>query len=880
MKKAVLSRTLSLAAGTGMLAVLWNVPRWMSWDDTAATNWLAALQLAGPLLALVFGGLAAARSTGRDRLAWQLIAAGSLLYVLGNIAYIVAGLSGGAGTFPTLPDLAFFVMALLFGGGISLYSRRRSHSLVINTYNFALLYGAVIFGVLFLLHHEIKASRLGEFATIVAFLYPALWGSVAALAAVLLVLYPGAARRLPLALLCLAVAAEATADFIYASELMRGVYQAGGWPHVLWMVSAALIAWAAVEHMRLAKSPAIHLGDEGEEPSRLLGQAVAPALIMFLILITGTISGAFGEGVYRYFAASLTVLLTLTLGLREFWVVNTRRQLQGIAEERLMKLTDSEDRLTSVLESTSDSVLVIDLNWKIRFYNRQALELVPELAECGIGASYWDLLRPDEREIYGSHLEHVLTTGEPWEVEVFSEARQFWLDLRAYPTGKGISLFFRDVTEQRRIREENAHLAQHDFLTGLYSRGVFNRKLDEELGSALCRAVLLVDLDAFKEINDTKGHAVGDAVLVEIAKRVRASAPDDCLVARLGGDEFALIVENWPPEELVGLGERIVEALSRPIVDCGHSVVVGASVGIASSQEGTVGGELFMRADIALYDAKAAGRGRVLLFDPSMEARIRDRWALLADLAHAVESGEFEIAYQPLLDTASLRTAGFEALLRWRHPRRGLVRPDEFIPLAEESGLIIALGEWALRAAAAEAVKWPKELSLAVNVSTQQLAHPQFLDAVVAALMDTGLDHRRLELEVTESALLQDTNLHVLTAISDLGIRVVLDDFGTGYSSLSYLQRFHFSKLKIDRSFIMSVPQNSKSKAIISTVVDLARTLGMRVTAEGVETADQFDWIAENCDQLQGYYIARPMPPAEILAYLAVETDMPRLRQA
>ena len=826
---------------------------------------------------------AALRLTGAKvatDLAWQLLAAGSLFYLIGNIAYIVIALSGDVAAFPTLPDLAFFLMALLFAAGIMIYSRRRSLPLMINTYNFALLYGAVIFGVRFLLHHEIKASVLSEFATIVAFLYPALWGSVAALAVVRLVLYPSGARRLPIALLCLAVVAEATADFIYASQLMRHAYQVGGWPHLLWMVSAALIAWAAIEHIRLASSPAIELDDGSQETPRLIGQAAAPALILFIILITGTISGAFGRGIYQYGAACVTILLTLTIGLREYWVIKTRRHLQDVAEESLRKLSESEDRLTSVLDTTSDSVVVVDLNWKIRFYNREALKLVPELAGCGVGGSYWDLLRLDEREIVGPHLERVLEIGEPWEEEVFSPARQLWVNLRAFPTGNGISMFFRDVTDQRRIREENDHLAQHDFLTGLYNRSIFNRRIHGHVGATGSRAVLVIDLDFFKEINDTKGHAVGDAVLVEVAKRLREIAPENSLVARLGGDEFAIVLENWLPDESFQLGDVMVETLSHPIAELGHSLTVGASVGIASTHSGAVVADLFIKADIALYDAKAAGRGRVMLFEPSMEARIRDRWALLADLAHAAEKGELELAYQPLLDTASCRTVGFEALLRWRHPSRGIIRPDEFIPLAEESGLIIGIGEWALRAATAEAATWSKELSVAVNVSTCQLAQAQFLDTIVNALMDKGLDPRRLELEVTESALLDDANLSILKAINDLGIRIALDDFGTGYSSLSYLQRFQFSKLKIDRSFIMNVPAHGKSKAIVRTVVELARTLGMRVTAEGVETAAQFEWIADNCDQVQGYYIARPMPPAEIPAYLANEADKPRRRSA
>ena len=870
---AVLSRLSLAALVAGILVVLWTLPRWANWDDSAATNWLAALQLAGPVTALVVGGVAAARSKGRDRKAWQLFATGSALYVVGNVAYIVNALGGYASVFPTLPDLAFFAMALLFAGGIIIYSRRRALPVIIHTYNFILLYGAVVFGVRFLLHYEIRDSRLSEYATIVAFLYPALWGSVAALAVVRLVLYPSGARRLPIALLCLAVVVEATADFIYATQLMRDAFQVGGWPHFLWMVSAALVVWAASEHILIASSPAVELDDGRQQAPRLVGQAAVPALIMFLILITGTISGAFGRGVYQYFAGCLTIILTLTVGLRELWVLKTRKLLQAVAEERLLKLSESENRLTAVLESTSDSVLVLDLNWEVRFFNREALVVAPELTEIGIGGSYWDLLRQDEREILGPPLRQVLAAGEPWEAEVFSPSRQIWVYLRAFPTGDGLSLFFRDVTEQRRIREENAHLAQRDFLTGLHNRSMFNRKLDEELGFAASRAVLVIDLDFFKEINDTKGHAVGDAVLVEVARRIRASVPDDSLVARLGGDEFAIVIEDCSPDDLVELGNQIIHTLSCPIVEECQSLTVGACVGIASTHAGAQCADLFIKADIALYDAKAAGRGRVMMFESSMEARIRDRWALLRDLANAAEKGQFELLYQPLLDTVSRRTAGFEALLRWRHPTRGLISPTVFIPLAEEGGLIVDIGGWVLRTATAEAARWPKELSIAVNVSTCQLAHAKFLDTIVTGLLDSGLDHRRLELEVTESALLSDTNLPILKEINDLGIRIALDDFGTGYSSLSYLQRFQFSKIKIDRSFITGVPTDAKSRAIVKTVVDLARTLGMSVTAEGVETADQFDWIAENCDQVQGYYVARPMPSKEVPAYLALEAE-------
>ena len=256
-----------------------------------------------------------------------------------------------------------------------------------------------------------------------------------------------------------------------------------------------------------------------------------------------------------------------------------------------------------------------------------------------------------------------------------------------------------------------------------------------------------------------------------------------------------------------------------------------------------------------------------------MEIRLRERKVLLEDLSRAVENNELELAYQPLLDTSSSRTVGFEALLRWRHPVRGLVSPIDFIGLAEESGLIEEIGEWALRAACAEAARWPSDLSISVNLSTRQLADEGLVKMIVSALLDTGLDHRRLELEVTESALLQETNLEVLKSIQNLGISLALDDFGTGYSSLSYLQRFQFDKLKIDRSFIIDVSENGKSKAIVSAVVELARILGMSVTAEGVETQAQFDWVAKYCDQVQGYFISRPMSASDAAAYLVDEDE-------
>lgn len=871
-KGGEMTRLLILAMGACALVLLWQIPQLLGWNENAGLNWLGALQLSGPTLAATLSIVAAVRSSHRDRLAWSLVSAGSLIYIGANLAYISVARDGQY-VFPTLVDAAFFIMALLFAAAILLYGRGRFNSAAIHTYNFILLYGATIVGTRFLLHHEIKASHLSEFGTLVAFLYPALWCSIAALAAIILALHPRGKTRLPMALLTAALAFEGGADFIYAVQLMNSSYYVGGWPHFFWMISALLIAWAAAEHSLVARSAGSEMHTDIGERQRTWSQAVAPAAILFVILITGSISGAFGRGIFQYFSGSLAVILAIVVGLREYWIVTTRNRLERTADERLLKLSDSEMRLSSVLESTSDSVLVLDAKWQIRYFNSQALAMIPELVDCGIGGNFWDSLQSEERETYGPYFESVLATGEPLALETFNEARQMWIDLRAYSTGNGISLFFRDISEQRRIRDEIVQLAHHDFLTGLYNRAIFSRKLGEAIASGSMTAVLLIDLDAFKEINDTLGHGVGDTVLVEVAERLRICTPDDCLLARLGGDEFAIIMEDRELADVVDLGNRITDALVTPINQVDRFLTIGVSIGIASTATVSSGIDLFTTADIALYEAKARRGGNVVVFKPMMEVRLRERKELLEDLSNAVKNGELELAYQPLLDTSSSRTVGFEALLRWKHPVRGLVSPVQFIGLAEESGLITEIGEWVMHTACAEATKWPSELSISVNLSTRQLANEGLVNMIVSALMDTGLDHRRLELEVTESALLEEANLPTLMAIQDLGISLALDDFGTGYSSLSYLQRFQFNKLKIDRSFIMDVPENAKSKAIVSAVVELARTMGMCVTAEGVETTAQFDWVAKRCDQVQGYFVSKPMSASDTAAYLLHENE-------
>ncbi len=433
-----------------------------------------------------------------------------------------------------------------------------------------------------------------------------------------------------------------------------------------------------------------------------------------------------------------------------------------------------------------------------------------------------------------------------------------------------------DVTEQREAETRIAHLAHHDALTGLPNRLLFRERLDRALAVARRGAgfaLLLVDLDYFKEVNDTLGHPVGDALLQAVAGRMQAELRETDTLARLGGDEFAVIAVNVAqPQGATIVARRLVEVLAAPFDLDGQQVVIGGSIGITlAPADGLDADGLLKGADMALYCAKAEGRGGWCFFEPEMDARMHLRRALELDLRRALAMNEFELFYQPVVEIRSRRVVGLEALLRWRHPERGLVLPDAFIPLAEEIGLIVPIGELVLTRACTDTTTWPGSPKVAVNLSPVQFTSRGLVDAVATALEMSGLDPTRLELEVTERVLLRDTQATVATLhrLRGLGVRLAMDDFGTGYSSLSYLQRFPFDKVKIDRSFTSGLEQLRQSNAIVHAIVDLCAGLGMITTAEGVETEAQFDILQRaGCDEAQGYLFSRPRPAGEIAALL------------
>jgi len=429
-----------------------------------------------------------------------------------------------------------------------------------------------------------------------------------------------------------------------------------------------------------------------------------------------------------------------------------------------------------------------------------------------------------------------------------------------------------ETEERARAEALVTHMAHHDALTRLPNRLRFREELEQGLARAHgedALAVLCLDLDNFKAVNDTLGHPVGDALLKVVAERLLEGAGETNTVARLGGDEFAIVQTGAAqPVGATVLAQHLIETIAAPYEIDGHSVVIGTSIGIAvAPNDGTDPDAILKNADLALYRAKAEGRGGYRFFEAAMDASMQARRLLELDLRSALGLNQFELMYQPLVDLTTADVKGFEALLRWRHPERGLVSPAEFIPLAEEIGLITQIGAWVLRRACAEAATWPSHLTVAVNLSPVQFTSKALVLDVVTALGTSSLAPRRLELEITEAVLLHDTEatLATLTHLKGLGVHISMDDFGTGYSSLSYLRKFPFDKIKIDQSFIRDLSKTPESMAIVRAVAGLGRSLGISTTAEGVETLEQLRTVkAEGCTQVQGYLLSRPLAARDV----------------
>ena len=558
---------------------------------------------------------------------------------------------------------------------------------------------------------------------------------------------------------------------------------------------------------------------------------------------------------YKLFGICITLLILVAGGLL---LSNTRRVLI------------SRQVLRDAVDTINQGIVMVDARGRIPVINRRASELlhIPHSASGGrrsVSAEDIELLNTDDAGADRTH-EQVRADGRTLEIHT-----------HPLSTG-GVVRTFADVTERKRADARTIHLALHDSLTGLANRRLLADRLDEalarELEGGLGGAMLLIDLDRFKNINDIRGHLFGDRVLMEAATRLRSVVSSVDLVARIGGDEFCVLqIAQDEPAAAEALAREMVRRLSEPYQIEGQEVLLSASVGIACyPANGSSVDQLLTNADTALYRAKESGRAALRLYEPSMDVRIAERRLLEQDLRSALALEQLSIFYQPILDSTSCEITGFEALLRWFHPARGEISPDQFIPIAEECGFVGQLGFWVMETACGEAVKWPVPSRIAINLSPKAFWGPDLPDRVAAILSKTGLPAERLVLEVTEGVMIDNSQsaLAAMHALKKQGIRIALDDFGTGYSSLSYLRRFPFDSIKIDRSFIKTLCEDEGSSAIVHAILTLARSLRLKVIAEGVETQAQLQWLrAEGCGEVQGYLFGRAIPARQIGHFLA-----------
>jgi diguanylate cyclase (GGDEF)-like protein len=557
--------------------------------------------------------------------------------------------------------------------------------------------------------------------------------------------------------------------------------------------------------------------------------------------------------------------------------------IQLIARE--VELKQLNRRIDIALNNMTHGLCMFDAEQKLIVCNKtyvQMYALTPELSRPGTSLQVIDVYRAKIGNAALANPEQmaaanaIVTREASAFTQELMDGRIVAISQRPMQDG-GFVAVHEDITERRRAEAKIAHLARHDMLTNLPNRVLFREHLESEFSRVQPDrgfAVHCLDLDHFKTVNDTLGHPIGDELLKLVAVRLTEAVPSTDFIARIGGDEFAVVQANVArPEQCSQLAARIVELVSQPYDIDGRHIVIGASIGIAIAPgDGANPDTLLKNADMALYRAKEDGRGTHRFFEREMDKRLQSRRALELDLRKAIANGEFEVYYQPIIDLQGGKATGLEALLRWNHPERGFIPPAEFIPLAEETGLILPLGEWVLRTACLHASKWPREVSVAVNLSAMQFKGRSLVQLTMNALAASGLAAARLDLEITESVLLQDeaNTLAVLHQLRELGVQISMDDFGTGYSSLAYLRNFPFDRIKIDRSFVNEMLVRQDCRAIVRAVIGLAKSLDITTVIEGIETREQFQAAkAEGCDLGQGYLFSKAMPEREVAAFLA-----------
>ena len=824
---------------------------------------------------------------GRDRRGWALIGLGVFAWDLGLAYSVWLETTQGYAPVSSPADLGFLAMILLVSAGLlvlpvatqSPANRARS---VLD----GLMVGAslVLVAWIVVIDPLIEAGGDSTLGLLTSLAYPL--GDVVL---VTMVMYMLALQRrrghdfTHLALVGVGVIALAVSDIGYAYLCLIGPFLSGGITDIGWFTGFALILLAATRPIAAGR-PAPATDDEGGQPFGMLLPYVAVLAALLTSFLWVAHSGP-GSAFVEYTRSALILLIVgrQVLTLRENR--NLTRNLETRVADRTAELSASEQRFRALVQHSSDVVTVVGTGTEVLYQSESVQRVFGYPPQVITGRRLTSILVPESAARLAAALRSV--SGRPYATTVLEltvrhrdrRLRQVEMtitNLLGDPNVGGLVLNTRDVSERMELQAQLVHEAYHDALTQLANRALFRERVSAALaqrGEDDDVTVLFLDLDGFKEVNDSLGHLAGDQLLVRVADRLRACVREDDVVARFGGDEFAVLISSG-----LGAGEaeivaqRIVDGLHEPFHVDGRDLHVRGSIGLASYAALPGDAEQLMRnADLAMYRAKATGGSGYACYHPRMLAGLVERLELEADLRLALERGELRLHYQPTIDLRDSRVVGFEALVRWQHPTRGLINPLDFIPIAEATGLIVPLGRWVLAEACRQAVEWAgpdgrSPIRMAVNVSVRQFDHGDLSAIVREVLTETGMPADRLCLEMTESVLMTDTeeNLAQLIRLKALGVTLAIDDFGTGYSSLAYLRRFPVDTLKIDRSFVERLGEQADDAALAGTIVRLGQSLGMSTVAEGVEEYGQLAVLRElGCTYAQGFYFSRPVPAVE-----------------
>ena len=809
------------------------------------------------------------------RRSWLLVAAGLTCLSGGDVVYYAAAALGATTPFPYWSDLLYLACyAFLVAGlaGLSRTLRAGDRASLVDAAIVTAALGLPLWVFFIAPYATDPGSPLLSRAVAVA--YPL--GDLAVLGVVARLWFGPGKRPLAVSLLGWSVPPLLLADLVYGTMTVRGTWDTGTWVDAGWLLFYGLAGVAGLH-------PSLHERSEPAAPRVRLSPARGAGLMVACMVAPAmlVVQESLGARVAALPVAAAFILLTGLVLVRVSLLVD---DLASTQEKQR-----SEAHFHALISGGSDLITLVQDDGTIRYQSPSSLRVLGRAAQELVGCSLLDVAHPADRARLADYLERSFREGTaaPLEVRLRNGSAGWqWVESLASPPepdGDGqvcVVLTSRDVGERRSLEDQLTRQALHDPLTGLANRRLFHDRVAHALAQrgAEPLSVLFLDLDDFKGVNDSLGHGAGDALLNDVARRLTGAVRAGDTVARLGGDEFAvLLVQDVQPDTGEQIAARLIEVLSEPLLVAGTELRTCVSIGIAPALDGDDSEAVLRNADLAMYMAKGSGKGRYATYQPEMHAATLGRLELLADLRRAISGGELRLHYQPTVDLATGAVTSVEALARWQHPVRGLISPASFIPLAEETGLIIPLGRWVLGEACREAATWPAgdsgtAPSIAVNISTRHLAEADIVSDVVLALAEAGLDPARLVIEITETGLVDDTDvvLHALNDLKGVGVHLAVDDFGTGYSSLSYLRRFPIDVLKVDKSFVDGLGQGAEAAALVEAILGMARTMSMRTVAEGIEDTGQLDELTVlGCDSGQGFLLSRPVPGEEIAGLLS-----------